>query len=518
MPRWGDIFGGALSGAGGLMSELAMRRMQEDQQRQLQEDRLAETRSISNLERLREGLTFGQVEQLNQGLDPGLTDIQQGILGFNAITDGGQNIPTQSQAEAQARLRFPGQMSDAPEIGPPGKLQQDVQTILGAREAVAADQPQTTRDVGVRDFPVPVPGGGPPDEFDSLQAKQVFDALNRPVDDPFPIERSAIQEAERTRLTAEASATGAAQGQLDVASSTQGLVQLRNAAEAQQLGNRSDVVAQTIAAYENTVERLTRGGAVDRQRELLQGAQDVEFGAGNVERRLRSIMAELEARRGAGAPTMAQLDKAATSVAVMNQSADALLLEQSGVTLPQWFINSLVGDPAAVTSQALIGRLSQQEQEYLQALSSIITDVTFEVSGAAVAEKEVGRFAVQMAVMEGDGEDLVDAKRRRRMDLVSVMAIASGTGGREGGRALVASVISGGVPLEMIADLPLAGNPDFIKSTADGLAQAFKQRDLDIADVANIDFSGNPSLRDALIESLSQYGVSLIAPASLPGQ
>ena len=106
-------------------------------------------------------------------------------------------------------------MNDVPAVGPPGSLQQDVQTILGAREGMALNKPNTVRSVGMQDFPVPVPGGGPPDEFDSLLSSRMFDALNKPVGPAFPSERTAKQAASRSEAINRAQTRGAGLGGLD---------------------------------------------------------------------------------------------------------------------------------------------------------------------------------------------------------------------------------------------------------------------------------------------------------------
>jgi len=377
-------------------------------------------------------------------------------------------------------------MNDVPAVGPPGSLQQDVQTILGAREGMALNKPNTVRSVGMQDFPVPVPGGGPPDEFDSLLSSRMFDALNKPVGPAFPSERTAEQQALRDEIVGRGGARGAGFGAVDVSGSPEALQATELGAQARSRGSaigaaQAGVDPITFRAREQELLAGLTPSIVNATRQmqdaLQQAGVDLTLDPDNVARQLALESSQADIARGAGTPASTELGSAGVYVGAIEEHAKALSLEQENVSFPPSLMGMITTDPTGWLARLSEANLDPDQLLYLQTARSLVTDVVFDKSGAAVRDEEFGSFLVQMYAVGDDPAEVVEAKRLRRVNLISALGVRAGRAGDEAGKALVGMIAAGRLPMELIATIDMSGNPRMEQALDDGLKELDLLRD-----------------------------------------
>ena len=303
--RTGRAIGGALSGAGGLLSQLATRRMAEAQAQQLQDDRLDESRIERNIKLFGQGFNDTEIDAFNAGGTPGASLPRQVQRALDEATRGGTQIPTEGALDMAAQQFVPefgqgGPTGGGPHIEDSGLVQQ-LMGMPAELEAQRVSQlpPKTGYvDELVRPRSTPTPadfplvGDGPPsmlsnENQEPLLMKQLVNLLTgESIGPPRASERTALEQALRERAIKRGGAEGAALGGLDAGADPRTAAQIESAAFAGDVGRFSaDVSPEGIAAARQereTTRQLRRQTFIDQRKAEIDlfGATDTQKAQG----------------------------------------------------------------------------------------------------------------------------------------------------------------------------------------------------------------------------------------------
>ena len=414
MPRWGDIFGGALSGAGGMMSDLALRRMDERQQRQMREDRQREARTVAETlaesrrtlreqqdaaldvragkEQRREilgGYSKGDISLLNvneileaQGLDPVTTSgegADRRVAKFISDADDLAKLPTESAALQRARderALWPVSFEQPLDSFSP-TYDQSVDPVTGRLSLEAAG-------------PSRMDPEGP---------------LVQNIRDLVGEQRSNLEKA--VALQYEEFIAGAGDTRTD--SSGQPLIagvkyrQGRNFA-----GDPTGII--------------TRSGLTLEEEKALAAAEDVT----------------------SKDPTAAERANAAALSQLARNHDAAKILELGGHVLPKFTAGIILGNPIGAASQILQNfTLTAKQQQYLVHSQSFATVVVQRLSGVQFRENEYGRYLSTLFATGVDDIETIAAKQRQRESFLTSIQVMSGKAADEAGFAIGTKMVNG---------------------------------------------------------------------------